>query len=435
MTRRAFAFWPIIWKPGQLVIAFLAMTAISASLSTESLAVTTLYVSDATGRPGEAGVKVRITTSNAVTIGSSDLVLTFDPTILEAVEASSRTLGSFTWYVDNTLGTMTTASASGGGDNLPAGSEVFSVTFNVRPTARCGAASALGLRTVHGANEFFGVPPPIPPPSIPFSVVAGTLSVTCPSPTPTPTPTLTLTPTPTPTVTLASSQTPTLSRTFTRPPTPTVTPVPDGAIIVGDATGFAGRQVTFEVRLQTGRALIAGVQNDITYDPNFGMISPKGNGRPDCSVNPDIDKSSTSFTYLPPGCTPGSDCTGIRAIVFSTANVSPIPDRSVLYTCKFAIAPRATGTSVLINSNARASDPEGKSVQVAVANGSIIASPLCPGDCGRDGQVTIDELITMVNIALGTRSVSECSVGDTSGDGQITIDEIIQAVNRALNGC
>jgi hypothetical protein len=49
--------------------------------------------------------------------------------------------------------------------------------------------------------------------------------------------------------------------------------------------------------------------------------------------------------------------------------------------------------------------------------------------------VTIDELITMVNIALGTKPVSECSVGDTSGDGDITIDEIIQAVNRALNGC
>jgi pimeloyl-ACP methyl ester carboxylesterase len=59
----------------------------------------------------------------------------------------------------------------------------------------------------------------------------------------------------------------------------------------------------------------------------------------------------------------------------------------------------------------------------------------CAGDCGGDGQVTIDELITMVNIALGTKPVSECSVGDTSGDGDITIDEIIQAVNRALNGC
>ncbi len=61
--------------------------------------------------------------------------------------------------------------------------------------------------------------------------------------------------------------------------------------------------------------------------------------------------------------------------------------------------------------------------------------PTCPGDCGGDGQVTIDELVTMVNIALGGKPVSECSVGDTSGDGEITIDEIIQAVNRALNGC
>jgi hypothetical protein len=49
--------------------------------------------------------------------------------------------------------------------------------------------------------------------------------------------------------------------------------------------------------------------------------------------------------------------------------------------------------------------------------------------------VTIDELVTMVNIALGSRPVADCWAGDTSGDGEITIDEIIQAVNRALSGC
>jgi hypothetical protein len=90
----------------------------------------------------------------------------------------------------------------------------------------------------------------------------------------------------------------------------------------------------------------------------------------------------------------------------------------------------------LTNTEARASSPEAESVPVSAVDGSITVVPIsCPGDCGGDGQVTIDELITMVNIALGTRNVSECSVGDTSGDGQITIDEIIQAVNRALNGC
>jgi hypothetical protein len=49
--------------------------------------------------------------------------------------------------------------------------------------------------------------------------------------------------------------------------------------------------------------------------------------------------------------------------------------------------------------------------------------------------VTIDELIRMVNIALGSAELRTCSVGDLNGDGEITIDEIIRSVNVALNGC
>jgi len=59
----------------------------------------------------------------------------------------------------------------------------------------------------------------------------------------------------------------------------------------------------------------------------------------------------------------------------------------------------------------------------------------CVGDCGDDGQVTVDEILTMVNIALGNMGMSSCSVGDANGDGQITVDEILTAVNHALNGC
>jgi hypothetical protein len=59
----------------------------------------------------------------------------------------------------------------------------------------------------------------------------------------------------------------------------------------------------------------------------------------------------------------------------------------------------------------------------------------CVGDCSGDGQVTVDEIVTMVNIALGQAAVSTCAAGDPSGDGQITVDEILQAVNNALNGC
>jgi hypothetical protein len=59
----------------------------------------------------------------------------------------------------------------------------------------------------------------------------------------------------------------------------------------------------------------------------------------------------------------------------------------------------------------------------------------CIGDCLGGGSVTIDELLTMVNIALGTEPLSACLVGDTNHDGSISIDEILVAVNSALDGC
>lgn len=59
----------------------------------------------------------------------------------------------------------------------------------------------------------------------------------------------------------------------------------------------------------------------------------------------------------------------------------------------------------------------------------------CTGDCGGDGQVTVDELIRAVNIALGTAAPASCPSADANGDTQVTIDEIVAAVNRILTGC
>lgn len=62
------------------------------------------------------------------------------------------------------------------------------------------------------------------------------------------------------------------------------------------------------------------------------------------------------------------------------------------------------------------------------------ASP-CVGDCDGSGEVTVNELITMVNIALGNGPLSACAAGDADHSGGITINEIIAAVNNALGGC
>ena len=59
----------------------------------------------------------------------------------------------------------------------------------------------------------------------------------------------------------------------------------------------------------------------------------------------------------------------------------------------------------------------------------------CVGDCGEDDEVTVEEIITMTNIALGSAELDDCRAGDKSGDGQITVDEILTAVTNALQGC
>jgi hypothetical protein len=49
--------------------------------------------------------------------------------------------------------------------------------------------------------------------------------------------------------------------------------------------------------------------------------------------------------------------------------------------------------------------------------------------------VAINELISCVNIALGTAQLSSCSACDANGDGMVEINELIAAVNNALVGC
>jgi len=59
----------------------------------------------------------------------------------------------------------------------------------------------------------------------------------------------------------------------------------------------------------------------------------------------------------------------------------------------------------------------------------------CVGDCAVTGSVDVEDILRMVNIALGNRQIADCLAGDGNGDGQITVDEILTAVHNAVNGC
>src|SRR5512144_2279746 len=59
----------------------------------------------------------------------------------------------------------------------------------------------------------------------------------------------------------------------------------------------------------------------------------------------------------------------------------------------------------------------------------------CVGDCDGGGSVTVDEIVTGVNIALGSLSLDRCPSFDCARHGVVTVDCLIKAVNAVLNGC
>ena len=77
--------------------------------------------------------------------------------------------------------------------------------------------------------------------------------------------------------------------------------------------------------------------------------------------------------------------------------------------------------------------------QVAITDGSIAVVPgqACTGDCNMLGSVTVDEILTMVNIALDpvANPITLCEAGDANQSGTITVDEILAAVNFSLTMC
>jgi len=218
---------------------------------------------------------------------------------------------------------------------------------------------------------------------------------------------------------------------------------PSARIVVGMAAGTAGATSAFSVSLDLltdPPAEIAAAQIDVGFD--VATAVPAGNGgAPACSVNAAIDKADSSFAFLPTGCAPGVDCSGVRAVIRSLSNATPIGDGSELFACSLDLSPNATpGSYPLPASNASATASAGEALPVLTGDGAVEVfappppPPPCVGDCDGDGAVTINELLVGVNIVLGTAPLSSCPALEST-DGSVTISELIKAVGAALGGC
>jgi arylsulfatase A-like enzyme len=61
-------------------------------------------------------------------------------------------------------------------------------------------------------------------------------------------------------------------------------------------------------------------------------------------------------------------------------------------------------------------------------------APFVPGDCDADGEVTVDELVRAVRIALGGE-VGACAAADADSDRRVSVAELVQAVTASLAAC
>jgi hypothetical protein len=66
-----------------------------------------------------------------------------------------------------------------------------------------------------------------------------------------------------------------------------------------------------------------------------------------------------------------------------------------------------------------------------IASTQFVVTEACGGDCNRDGEVSISEVLRGVALALGTATLP-CPA---YGSGPVTIDQLVSAVDHALSGC
>jgi cohesin domain-containing protein len=307
---------------------------------------------------------------------------------------------------------------------------------------------------------------------------------------PTPIPTATSTATPTTfTPQSMSTATPTMSTA-----TPTATPTPTGIVLtVGDTTAAPGDIAPFDVSINGIAASGVAVNNaqlEIIFDTMvFDVTSTQA-----CQASTRLATLAHIETLLtPPAVPPGKE--GLQlAVIDTTFPLGDVTD-GVLYTCTFPVKSGApVGSTMLVATQEDVGDVLGNSLPASVQSGIVTvqigvptrtqtptrtstptltatftktptwtqtptptptltwtltptwtpthtvtptatSGPRCVGDCNDDNKVGINELVTGVNIALGSTPLSACQSFTSGADRSVAVADLIVAVNNALNGC
>jgi ELWxxDGT repeat protein len=120
-----------------------------------------------------------------------------------------------------------------------------------------------------------------------------------------------------------------------------------------------------------------------------------------------------------------SDGTGIGTVVVPTLD-DGVP-----------VSVRLLGTDGFVASGRflyfTAHDPDHGEELWAIARDDIERA--CAGDCDRDGEVRLAELVAGVGIALARADLAACAMVDVDVDENVAISELVSAVRNAIEGC
>lgn len=204
--------------------------------------------------------------------------------------------------------------------------------------------------------------------------------------------------------------------------------------------------------------LTLSASGEISGTPGYGgtsffqVTATDTNGDSHTKVlNISVAGPTATPTRTPTGtATPTQTATATQTpTVTNTATQTPsptvTPTPSVTPSSTETPTPTSTDTPTVTPTDTPTSTPTETPTDTPTPSPSLTATepptstptvpPPCVGDCDGSGDVTINEVLLMVNIALDKAETAVCPRGDRNHDGTITVDEILAAVNVALNGC
>jgi len=195
-------------------------------------------------------------------------------------------------------------------------------------------------------------------------------------------------------------------------------------IACGDVVAQQGGDAVVQIELQVeGDEQVAGLQNDLTYDPAVFSIQDS-----DCVINPAIGPDSSVGKQLSTNAAL-MDPTRVRNLIVGLQNVEPIPS-GLVYTCTFHVAADAAVREyVLENINQRASNPDGDVLPTTAGNCNVrvdpaptpTSTPRCrtSEDCP-DGQVCVDG--ECVEATPTPTPIGFCESNDDCPNGEVCVD-------------